>query len=42
MLRVHIMQKWFILSFPAMEVAFVDTPLYRQFVQIEEFTHFPD
>ena len=30
------------LSDPAMEEAFVDTPLYRQFAQIEEFTCLPD
>ena len=38
MLRTHFMQQWFTLSDPAMEEAFVDTPLYRQFAQIEEFT----
>ena len=42
MLRVHFMQQWFTLSDPAMEEAFVDTPLYRQFAQIEEFTRLPD
>jgi hypothetical protein len=25
-----------------MEATFVDTPLYRQFAQIEEFTRLPD
>jgi len=42
MLRTHFMQQWFTLSNPAMEEAFVDTPLYRQFAQIEEFTRLPD
>jgi IS5 family transposase len=42
MLRTHFMQQWFTLSDPAMEEAFVDTPLYRQFAQIEEFTRLPD
>ena len=31
MLRVHFMQQWFTLSDPAMEEAFFDTPLYREF-----------
>ena len=42
MLRVHFMQQWFTLSDRAMEEAFVDTPLYRQFARIEEFTRLPD
>ena len=42
MLRVHFMQQWFTLSDPAMEEVFVDTPLYRQLAQIEEFTLLPD
>ena len=42
MLRTHFMQRWFTLSDPAMEEAFVDTPLYRHFAQIEEFTRLPD
>ena len=42
MLRTHFMQQWFTLSDPAMEEAFVDTPLYRQFARIEEFTRLPD
>ncbi len=42
MLRTHFMQQWFTLSDPAMEKAFVDTPLYRQLAQIEEFTRLPD
>ena len=41
MLRTHFMQQWFTLSDPAMEEAFVDTPLYRHFAQIEEFTRLP-
>ncbi len=42
MLRTHFLQQWFTLSDPAMEEAFVDTPLYRQFARIEEFTRLPD
>ena len=42
MLRVHFMQQWFALSDPAMEEAFFDTPLYREFAQLEEFARLPD
>lgn len=42
MLRVHFMQQWFTLSDPGMEEAFFDTPLYRQFAQLEEFGRLPD
>ena len=42
MLRVHFMQQWFSLSDPAMEEAFFDTPLYREFAQLEERTRLPD
>ncbi len=42
MLRIHFMQQWFTLSDPAMEEAFFDTPLYRQFAQLEEFGRLPD
>ena len=42
MLLTHVMQQWLTLSDPAIEEAFVDTPLYRQFAQIEEFTRLPD
>jgi hypothetical protein len=38
MLRVHFMQQWFTLSDPSMEEAFFDTPLYRAFAQLQEFT----
>ena len=41
MVRTHFMQQWFTLSDPAMEEAFVDTPLYRHFAQIEEFIRLP-
>ena len=41
-LRVHFMQKWFTLSGPAMGEAFFDTPLYREFAQLEEFGRLPD
>lgn len=42
MLRVHLMQQWFTLSDPAMEEAFFDIPLYREFAQLEEFARLPD
>ena len=42
MLRIHFMQQWFTLSDPAMEEAFFDTPLYREFAQLEEFGSLPD
>lgn len=42
MLRVYFMQQWFTLSDPAMEEAFFDTPLYREFAQLEEFGCLPD
>ena len=42
MLRVHFMQQWFTLSDPGMEEAFLDTPLYREFAQLEEFGNLPD
>jgi IS5 family transposase len=34
MLRVYFMPQWFTLSDPAMEEAFFDTPLYREFEQL--------
>jgi IS5 family transposase len=42
MLPVHFMQQWFTLSDPGMEEAFFDTPLYREFAQLEEFGRLPD
>jgi IS5 family transposase len=42
MLRIHFMQQWFTLSDPGMEEAFLDTPLYREFAQLEEFGRLPD
>jgi len=42
MLRVHFMQQWFSLSAPAMEEAFFDTPLYREFAQLGAFGRLPD
>ena len=41
-LRVHFIQQWFTLSDPAMEEAFFDTPLYREFAQIQKFSRLPD
>jgi transposase, IS5 family len=42
MLRVHFIQQWFTLSDPCMEEAFFDTPLYREFAQLQEFGRLPD
>jgi IS5 family transposase len=42
MLRTHFMQQWFNLSDPAMEEAFFDIPLYREFAQIQELSRLPD
>ena len=42
LLRTHFMQQWLSLSDRAMEEAFFDTPLYREFAQLEEFTRLPD
>lgn len=42
MLRIHFMQQWFSLSDPAMEEAFFDTPLYREFALLQEFGRLPD
>jgi IS5 family transposase len=42
MLRTHFMQQWFTLSDPGMEEAFFDTPLCREFAQLEEFARLPD
>ena len=42
MLRVYFMQQWFSLSDPAMEEAFFDVPLYREFAQLPELARLPD
>ena len=42
MLRTHFMQQLFTLSDPAMEEAFFDTPLYREFAQLQELSRLPD
>jgi len=42
MLRIHFMQQWFTLSDPGMEEAFLDTPLYHEFAQLDEYTRLPD
>ncbi|MDP3651837.1 MAG: IS5 family transposase [Rhodoferax sp.] len=42
MLRTHFMQQWFTLSDPGMKEAFFDTPLYREFAQLQEFERLPD
>jgi IS5 family transposase len=36
MLRIHYLQQWFSLSDPAMEEALHDTPLFREFANIEQ------
>ena len=38
MLRIHFMQQWFGLSDPAMEEALHDTPLYREFAELDNWT----
>ena len=42
MLRTHLLQQWFSLSDPAMEEAFFDVLLYREFVQLDAHGHLPD
>ena len=42
MLRVNFMQQWFTLSDPAMEEAFFDVPLYREFAQLDAHGRLPD
>jgi IS5 family transposase len=42
MLRTHFLQQWFNLSDPAMEEAFFDTPLYREFVGLADNARLPD
>ena len=42
MLRVHFLQLWFTLSDPAMEEAFFDTSLYREFAELQELSRLPD
>lgn len=42
MLRTHFLQQWFSLSDPAMEEAFFDVPLYREFVQLDAHGRLPD
>ena len=42
MLRIYFLQQWFTLSDPGMEEAFFDTPLHREFAQLEEFGRLPD
>ena len=38
MLRIHFLQQWFGLSDPAMEEAFHDVPMYREFAAILRFS----
>ncbi len=40
--RIHFMQQWLTLPDPAMEGAFFDRPIYREFAQLEEFARMPD
>jgi IS5 family transposase len=43
MLRLHLMQRWFTLSDPAMEEALHDVPLFRQFAGLDySNTRLPD
>ncbi len=42
MLRAHFMQQWFNLSDLAMEEAFFDTPIYREFAKLDACGRLPD
>ncbi|MBA0231442.1 IS5 family transposase, partial [Stenotrophomonas maltophilia] len=42
MLRIHCMQQWFTLSDLAMEEAFFDTPIYREFASLDAHGRVPD
>ncbi len=42
MLRIHFMQQWFALSDPAMEEAFHDVPLFRDFAGLGRDSRLPD
>ena len=42
LLRTHCMQQWFELSDPAMEEAFYDTPIFREFAQTDKSIRLPD
>ena len=42
MLRIHFMQQWFGLSDPAMEEALHDTPMFRNFAQLDWTQRLPD
>lgn len=42
MLRTHFLQQWFNLSDPAMEEAFFDVSLYREFVGLADNVRLPD
>jgi len=42
MLRTYLMQQWFSLSDPAMEEAFFDTPLLREFAGLADNDRLPD
>ena len=41
MRRTHFLQQWFTFSDPAMEEAFFDVPVYRQFAQLDKFARMP-
>ncbi|WP_180126716.1 IS5 family transposase [Rhodoferax sp. BLA1] len=42
MMHTHFLQQWFNLSDPAMEEAFFDIPLYREFVNLGDNVRLPD
>ena len=42
MLRPHFLQQWFSLSDPALEEAFFDVPLYRDFAWLDAHERLPD
>ena len=42
MLRIHCMQQWFTLADLAMQEAFFDTPIYREFAGLDAHVRVPD
>ena len=42
MLCTHFLQQWFSLSDPAMEEAFFDVPVYREFARLDTHGRLPD
>lgn len=42
MLRIHLLQRWYVLSDPAMEEVLCDTPVTRQFAHLGGLEEIPD